>query len=220
MKSLKPILKSRHVHMLLVWLIAAYIRLVFITSRKEYEYAPDARAYMEGKGNAIFSFWHGRMMMLPCICPPNHPMHVLISQHRDGVFISDVMTKFHLTTIAGSTSKNGSAALRAILRALKEGDNISITPDGPRGPHQIAAPGIVAAAKLSGRPILPATFSATRHKRANSWDKYMLVFPFSRIKFCVGSPIMLEKTADDEEARQMVERAMNQLTEQVDAELL
>lgn len=220
MKRLKPLLKSPTVHRMMVRLIAFYIRLVYATGRKEMRIHPAAATYMRGETNAIFAFWHGRMMLMPCICPPNHHMHVLISQHRDGVFISDVMKEFHLSTIAGSTSKNSRNALMAMLRALKDGDNVSITPDGPRGPRHIAAPGVAAIAKLSGKPVLPITFSATLHMEAKSWDRFMLALPFSRIVFCIGAPIVIDRELPEEEGRLLIERSMQQLTDQTDAETL
>jgi lysophospholipid acyltransferase (LPLAT)-like uncharacterized protein len=220
MRPLKKILKSKTVHKAVVKLIALYIRLVFITGRKTFDIHPDAQRYMKGEDNALYSFWHGRMLLMPCICPPKHHMHVLISLHRDGILISEVMGEFHMSTIAGSTSKNGREALMAMLRALKNGDNVAITPDGPRGPMQVAAPGAASAAKLSGKPIIPVTFSASRAKRANSWDRFMLVLPFSRIIFCVGAPIVIAREMDDEAARLLVETAMNQRTDAADAALL
>lgn len=220
MKRFKRLLKSRLVHRILVWWIAQYIRLVFITARKVHHIDPEAEDYMRGEDNAIFAFWHGRMMMMPCLHPACRQMHVLISQHRDGVLISEVMNEFRFKTIAGSTSKNGREALMGILRALKAGDNVAITPDGPRGPLQVAAAGVATAAKLSGKPVIAVTFSATRHKRASSWDRFMLALPFSRISFCVGAPIMIDKSMPDEEARAAIEALLNQLTDTADAECL
>ena len=204
----------------MVRLLALYIRLVYFTGRKHIDIHPDSAPYMRGEKNAIFAFWHGRMMLMPCLCPPQHVMHVLISRHRDGVFISEVMKEFGFKTIAGSTSKNGREALMAMLRALKRGENVAITPDGPRGPLQVAAAGVAVTAKLADTPVLPISFSARRHLRAQSWDRFMLALPFSRISFCVGAPIVIGKDMPDEDARLLIERTMNRLTEHVDADLL
>ncbi len=220
MKRFKTILKSRAVHRVLVWILAMYIRLVYFTGRKQYAIHPEAERYMRSESNAIFAFWHGRMMLMPCLCPPHRIMHVLISQHRDGILISDVMKEFSLKTIAGSTSKNGRSALIAMLRALKDGENVAITPDGPRGPVQVAAAGVATTAKLSGKPVLAITFSASHHKRARSWDRFMLALPFSRISFCVSAPIVIDRNMPDEEARLLIERTMNQLIDQADATIL
>ncbi len=220
MRPLKQFLKSPAVQIGLVKLATFYIRFVYFTAHKTHDIHPDAERYMRGDDNAIFAFWHGRMLLLPTVCPPKRQMHVLISHHRDGVLISDVIGEFKQKTIAGSTSKGGREALMNMLRALKNGDNLSVTPDGPRGPNQILTDGIITTAKLSGKAILPATYSARNHKRMRSWDKFMLAYPFSQLLFCVGEPIMIDRDADDEAARVAVESAMNQLVELADAAIL
>jgi len=215
----KRLLKSATTQSFLAWLLSLFIRFVSLTSRKTYQIAPEAEQYMRGQDNAIFAFWHGRMMMCPTIEPPKRKMHVLISFHRDGILISKVISHFGEATIAGSSSKGGTAAVKDIVRALKAGDNISITPDGPRGPVQIVQIGIITVAKLTGRVILPVTFSASRHRRFKSWDRFMLALPFGKIAFCVGAPILVSREADDtvqEQARLALEMAMNRLVETAD----
>ena len=104
--------------------------------------------------------------------------------------------------------------MRNIVRLLKKGDNISITPDGPRGPNQVVAIGIVTIARLAQKPILPATFFASHHKRLKSWDRFMLAKPFGRIAFHIGAPITVERA--DETTRIAVETTMNNLLKQAD----
>lgn len=210
----KKLLKHPITQTIASYLLAFYIRLVMLTGRKQYDIHPLAAQYMRGEKNAIFAFWHGRMMLLPAINPPR-TMHVLISEHRDGRLISQVIARFGQKTVAGSSSKGGTEAVRAIVRLLRNGDNISITPDGPRGPNQQATMGIVTIAKLSGKPVIPVTFSASRHKRLRSWDRFMLAKLFSRLHFAIGAPIII--TEADEAARLVVENSMNNLVNRVDA---
>lgn len=212
----KRLLKHERTQAALSWLLSLYIRLVFITARITRMVDSESEKYMRGDENAIFAFWHGRMMLLPATCPQGRQMRVLISLHRDGTLISRVIGHFGQKTVSGSSSKGGQAAVMEMLRSLEQGDNISITPDGPRGPAQVAAPGIATVAKLSGKPVLPVTFSAQRCKRLSSWDSFMLAMPFSRIAFCVGAPIVIKDTDDDEQARLTIERAMNALVETAD----
>lgn len=214
MSFTKRLLKHPTTQSALSYVLAGYIRLVMLTNRKTYHIDPAAAALMRGEGNGIFAFWHGRMMLLPAINPPRK-MHVLISEHRDGKLISQVISHFGQDTVVGSSSKGGSEAVRHIVKLLKKGDNISITPDGPRGPVQVAAMGIVTIARLSQLPVLPVTFSASRHRRLRSWDRFMVAKPFGRIVFCIGAPIQVEQA--DESARLHIETAMNQLVEQADA---
>lgn len=216
MKFSKRLLKHPLTQIILAGLLAFYIRLIYATNLKRFDYDPAALPYMHGNHNAIFAFWHGRMMMCPTICPRGRPMRVLISLHRDGKLISTVIGHFGQRTISGSTSKGGHAAAAEILNALENGDNISITPDGPRGPTQIAAPGIAGIARLSGKPVLPVTFSATRAKRLKSWDRFMLALPFGRIVFCVGPPIMVKEDSEEERVRTQIEDTMNALVEKAD----
>ena len=215
----KRLLKHPMTQSCLAWLLSLYIRFVYLTCRKTYLIDSASENYMRGQDNAIFAFWHGRMMMCPTIEPPKRKMHVLISHHRDGILISKVISHFGEATIAGSSSKGGSAAVKDIVRTLKKGDNISITPDGPRGPVQVVQMGIVTVAKLTGRCVLPITFSASRHKRMRSWDRFMLAYPFGKIAFCVGAPILVSREADEaaeEQARLAIEVAMNRLIETAD----
>ncbi len=220
MSAHKRLLKAPATQSAIAWLLSLFIRLVYWTNRRSYHINPAAAHLMRGEDNAIFAFWHGRMMMCPTIEPPKRKMHVLISRHRDGILISKVISHFGEATIAGSSSKGGSAAVKEIMRALKKGDNISITPDGPRGPVQVAQMGIVTVAKLTGRCVLPVTFSASRHKRLTSWDRFMIALPFGKIAFCVGAPILVSRDADDhaqEQARLEIEQAMNRLVETADS---
>lgn len=219
MRLSKRILKHERTQQALSWLLAGFIWLAYLTSRKERHIHPAAAAIMRGEENAIFAFWHGRMMLLPAF-NPRRKMHVLISFHRDGMLISRTIGHFGQATISGSSSKGGSQAVKDILRVLKAGDNVSITPDGPRGPVQVVQPGIVTAARLSGLKIMPVTFSSTRHRRFSSWDRFMLALPFGRIVFCVGQPIGVSRDLDEtgqEDARRMIEQRMNELTAQADA---
>ncbi len=216
----KKFLKHPRTQSAISWLLAQYIRFVYYTSIKTRDIHPDALPYLHGEQNAIFAFWHGRMMMCPTLEPKGRKMHVLISFHRDGLLISKVISHFGEATISGSSSKGGTQAVKDMLRALKAGDNVSITPDGPRGPFQTAEKGSVTIAKISGKPIIPATFAASRHRRFKSWDRFMLALPFGRIVFCVGAPISVSKDTDEtahEQVRLMIENAMNALVEKADS---
>ena len=215
----KRLLKNVYTQKILSWLLAMYIRFVYVTNCKTYVYDEAARPYIQGEKNAIFAFWHGRMMMCPTIEPRNRKMHVLISLHRDGKLISDTIAHFGEATISGSSSRGGMAAVKEMLRSLKNGDNVSVTPDGPRGPVQEAEMGVVTIAKLSEKPVIPVTFSASRCKHMRSWDRFMLALPFGRIVFYVGAPIAVSRdcdNADEEKSRLQIENAMNALVETAD----
>lgn len=220
MSTMKRVLKHPRTQTAISWLLAQYIRLVYYTSVKTRLFDEASLPYLKGEKNAIFAFWHGRLMLCLFMEPPNRQMHVLSSAHRDGVLISKVISFFGEATITGSSSKGGSDAVRKMLHVLKAGDNACITPDGPRGPRYVAEKGVVTLARISGKPIIPISFSSTRHRTLRSWDHFMLALPFGRIVFCVGAPISVSKDADDhaqEQARLMIEKTMIALVEKTDS---
>jgi lysophospholipid acyltransferase (LPLAT)-like uncharacterized protein len=146
----------------------------------------------------IFAFWHGRLLMMP-FAYPGKPLATLISQHRDGEYISRIAVVFGSRVIRGSATRGGVRAFKQMILALKEGFNLVITPDGPRGPRAKVKSGVIELAKLTGAPIVPVTFSAARRRFLKSWDAFLLPLPFSRAVYIWGEPIYVEPMATREE---------------------
>ena len=79
------------------------------------------------------------------------PLAMLISLHRDGRMIAQVIAHFGQRTVVGSTSRGGTAALRAILRALSGGTVIGfILGEGRKAARRHAPPIAPAAAAAAG----------------------------------------------------------------------
>lgn len=144
----------------------------------------------------IFAFWHNKQLMMPFLARhyrrlggDRRAITVMISQHGDGRIIAWAVRLLGLKSVAGSSSKGGSQALRALVNLLEKGEHVAITPDGPRGPVYTAKPGVVKLAQISSSPILPLGVSADRVWRFGSWDKMELPKPFATVQFRVGEPI-------------------------------
>lgn len=222
MGMVKALTKRDGVRRLLCWLAAQYIRLVFLSGRWEVVNGEVPTAYWDRGAPFILAFWHGRIMMMPYCWRRRQPINMLISQHRDGQIIARTVSHFGIDTIAGSTSKGGMAALRSMLKALKSGQCVGITPDGPRGPRMRASDGIVQLARLSGRPVIPCTFAATRRRVLGSWDRFILPLPWGRGVFVWGQPITVPADASPaalENLRRAIEDDLNALTERADRQL-
>ena len=215
MAFLKSVLKKQAVQRTLSALAAHYMRLVRWTGRWRMiggdEILPGSTRPL------IIAFWHGRMLMMPPQWPKAMPVKMLISRHGDGVLIADAIKHFDIGCIQGSTKRGGTAALRNVLAALKDGTCVGITPDGPRGPRMRCTGAIADIAKLSGVPILPATYAARWRVVFGSWDRFILPLPFTRGVFLVGAPIEIARDTDSESARLMIETQMNELTARADA---
>jgi hypothetical protein len=88
----------------------------------------------------------------------------LISRHRDGELISSAMRSFGFSSVRGSTTRGGSAALKGLIERGRSGRDLAVTPDGPKGPRQVAQPGVILLARMTGLPIFPLTFGASKKK--------------------------------------------------------
>lgn len=139
------------------WLIRALGRTMQI--RTEGAEQVDA-LYREGQ-RLIIAFWHGRQLMMP-LAYRGTEAHILISQHRDGELIHRIVSRFGFRSVRGSTTRGGAAALRELIRLGRSGADLVITPDGPKGPRQVAQLGVVQLARATGLPIVPLTFSCSK----------------------------------------------------------
>src|SRR3954447_24980028 len=155
----RHLFRSEGLRRLLCWVIQLYIRFVYRTNRWSAEGGDIPHRLRESGRPFILAFWHGRLLMIPMAWQRLAPMHMLISAHRDGRIIADAVTYFGVHSIAGSTRRGGSAALRLMLKRLHDGDCVGIPPDGPRGPAMVASAGIVNVARLAGMPIVPIVFA-------------------------------------------------------------
>jgi lysophospholipid acyltransferase (LPLAT)-like uncharacterized protein len=135
----------------------------------------------------IFALWHGHL--LPLLWHHRaEGVIVLISEHRDGELVARAAESLGYGLIRGSTTRGAERALISLVRELKSGHEVAITPDGPRGPPATFAPGALVAAQRSGSFILPVAASTNRAWRLRSWDRFMIPKPFARITVAYGTP--------------------------------
>lgn len=144
---------------------------------------------------------------------------MLISQHRDGEFISRTVKLFGVDSIRGSTTRGGFSALREMIRVFRKGSDIAITPDGPQGPRHVVQGGILQLARETEAPILPVTYSASRKKIFRSWDQFVLPLPFSKVVYIWGEPLFVPRDIGKEELeekRLLLQERLKQITEEAD----
>lgn len=200
--------------------VGAYIRLVAATSRRDFIGREHADGLLRSDKGFILAFWHARLLMGPVIRrETDRPVAMLISAHRDGAMIAAAVKGFGIGMIRGSAAdpkkpekdKSGAAAVAAMAGALKAGVIVGMTPDGPRGPAEIAKPGAVRLAAMTGAPILPAGYAARGAVRLGTWDRFVLTFPFARMVFAARPPIHVEAGAGPD----ALEAARRRLEEEI-----
>lgn len=182
-----------------------FIRFLYMTNKKNFHAPlsiPDEPT--------IFACWHGELLMLPYLYSryrkiPN--AKVLISSHFDGMLISKTIAYFGLGTIAGSTNRNATRVLMQGIKAIKDGCDVGITPDGPKGPRHEVADGIIAMAQKTGAKIVLVEIKPTKFWQLSSWDKFTVPKPFGTLNYYATSPIDIDKL-DMQSAKKMIHEGL------------
>lgn len=187
----------------------ALIRLLASTWRYRVRNGEELKKLREGNAPFIFSIWHGQL--LPLLWHHrNQGVSILVSEHKDGELIARFAESVGYGTVRGSSTRGAAGALLGLVRALGEGKEVGITPDGPRGPACSYAPGAAVAASKAGALILPLAAHADRAWRLNSWDRFMIPQPFARVTVAYGEPVRLPEDARAAAAQTLrLESAMN-----------
>lgn len=170
----------------------------------------------------IYALWHGRLLMVPWVSARLAPargartIRVLTSRSRDGELIARFAHRFGLETVRGSSSRGGAAALRALVAALRAGDDVVVAPDGPRGPRHRVQPGPVVLAAMTGTPIVPLAFAARPARTLDTWDAFLVPAPFARCALVFGDAVSVNADDDRDEACRRLERALDATTAAAD----
>ncbi len=167
--------------------------------------------------NFILSFWHENMI-LPLLVHEGDGIHVLVSQHFDGEVIARVLHSYGSRTVRGSSTRGGGLAYRRMKNAMKFGKfEAAFTPDGPTGPRRRMKLGAVRLAAETGVPIISMGVAASRFRRLGSWDRLLLILPFSRCALVYGKPFYVPKQAGLKALKYMCDELTAQ-TNQLDQE--
>jgi lysophospholipid acyltransferase (LPLAT)-like uncharacterized protein len=171
-------------------------------------------------GGAIHAFWHGRLL-LAALAHDGAPTLALISRHGDGEVIARIVAKRGIEAVRGSTRKGGAEALRAMIDQARDGrwKRLAMTPDGPRGPREVAEAGTIVLARTTGFAIVPVGLSARPSRRLKSWDRFLVPAPGARVVAVYGAPMRVSPAAapdDTETARAALESELVRLTAEAD----
>ena len=160
----------------------------------------------------IFAFWHGKLLLQPLAYKKlknDVKIKLMISDHFDGELLAKTMSFFGFGTIRGSSSKGGVKALRESFRKIGEGYDIGITPDGPRGPQESVADGIVAMSQKKKLKIVALNYRASSFWQLKSWDQFVIPKPFSQIDFYASEPFSIDGKLM-EEAKDIIREKINE----------
>ena len=161
----------------------------------------------------IYSTWHNNVAT-GAWAIRNQNIGIMISDSKDGEYITRCVNAFGNFGVRGSTSSGSTKAARGVLKAVRNGYSVAVTPDGPRGPKYKLQQGVLWLSVLAKAPILPYHIECSKQwVFRKSWDDHKIPKPFSTIHVCIGEPIWIEKQQVDkqlERTQQQVQMLMMQ----------
>jgi hypothetical protein len=203
----KSLFRSPAVQGFLAFVLAAWLRFCLSTTRWTWENRDAAETVWAEGGPVIVCFWHSRIALSPACWPLDRAQEAraLISLSPDGEFIARAVARLGFPAIRGSSTKatrhgdkakGGAAAFRDVLKWLKGGGGVAITPDGPRGPAETMAEGAAMLAKVSNAPVLLVGLAGRPVKRLGSWDEAVVPLPFAKGAIVWDGPLRADTDAD------------------------
>ncbi|MBF0543634.1 MAG: lysophospholipid acyltransferase family protein [Candidatus Riflebacteria bacterium] len=159
----------------------------------------------KGNRRVIYVLWHASHLMA-LACYRNHGIAVLTSRSRDGDIVATAMAGLGFDAIRGSSTRGGVRALMELSQHIKNGVDVALTVDGPLGPKHKAKSGAFFVAKRTGAALLPLGFAYSNVHRLNSWDRFEIPFPFSRVAAVTGDPIFLDEKISETDSALLIEK--------------
>jgi hypothetical protein len=163
----------------------------------------------------VILIWHGRLLVAPYLFRKRRIL-ALISPSEDGEILARIVSGW-FKVLRGSSSHSIVKAWSVMRKELDEGGEVIIVPDGPKGPNRKMKLGALKLSQQSGAYLVPFTFSASRGKTLNSWDKFLIFYPFSRVSAIFGEPIKVDPNMRGDDLgreRQRIEQILLKLDDE------
>ncbi|NPB08502.1 MAG: lysophospholipid acyltransferase family protein [Aquificae bacterium] len=191
-------------------LIALFLRILGRTIRWNIRYE-----FRKDRGK-IYALWHGDALGL-ALYALDRDIVVLVSRFRDGELATRILHGLGFRTVRGSSEegkahKGGRTATKKLIELLKEGKNVAITVDGPKGPPRRVKKGVVFLAQKTGSGVIPVSIRFGRYVRLNTWDSLVIPLPFTRGEVLIGEELRISPEEDPENARRRLEEILSKLS--------
>ena len=199
---------------LVPFLAAHLVKLLSYTLRVKYEGLDAVQELVRSDRRFILAFWHRRLLMMPLAYPfkrKDRGVAILASDSKDGERSTATWKWFGIHAVRGTAADDGAKALVRMIRAVKDGWDFGITPDGPKGPRQELKPGVIALARKTGATIVPVCVAYDRVFELKTWDAMPIPLPFAQCIVRYGAPMDIPAKADESEWNPKVESELNGL---------
>jgi len=198
--------------LLLIKLLSLTYRVRIVDGQKEKE-------ILKKQNGLVYASWHQRFFPGITFFSTRKPIAIIISKSHDGDLIARAVSILGWHPIRGSSSKGGQKALTEIKKLAQSNYKIGHIVDGPQGPFGVVKPGLLKIAQAGAIPIIPTITSAQNKWKFNSWDRFMIPKPFSRVIIRFGDPVHIPSVMNEdefEENRLEIEQQMKDLYKRTD----
>lgn len=189
-------------------LLTGLLRTCRVETRGEEHF----RRFWDRGEPTVFVLWHGRLL-IPTWHHRGQGVATLISRHRDGEYIARIVERWGYVAVRGSSSRGGREAAVRLIRQVRAGRSLAITPDGPRGPREVLKPGALVVAQRTGAPVIPTVSSASRASFFGGWDRFLIPHPFARLRVEYGEPVDVPRDADEGELERIAREVEGRMAE-------
>ena len=216
---MKPMSLRKNIHWWLVGHVGKFVFWLWSKSVRLTILGEDKYKALRDKGKAVvFLAWHGRIFIVPYFFRKRNIMP-LVSPSEDGEIPAQIMARWGYKILRGSGSHAIIRAWNVMKQELKDGGEVIIIPDGPKGPGRVMKMGGIKLAHETGAYLVPFSFSASRKKVLSSWDLFVIGKPFSRVVAIYGDPTTIDPSLDAdglEKERARIEKVLCDLDAQAD----
>ncbi|MDB6078021.1 MAG: hypothetical protein JWO82_1768 [Akkermansiaceae bacterium] len=154
-------------------------------------------------GPVVYCLWHDSIFVVPAawkqLCGKTRKAVVLTSASHDGAILANAVGVFGIGSVRGSSSRRAIGALVALRKALRDGLDTCITPDGPRGPRHVLQPGVVKLAEAGEAPLIPIHVRFSKPWRLKTWDRFQVPRPFSTVRVIFDTAIAVPPNLSENE---------------------
>ena len=202
--------KTQLKYIIIPHLLKLVMILITVTCRVRWHNKDLLEQYYGSDKPWVLAMWHNCSTFAPWAMR-NRGLTCMVSASRDGEYVARLGALFGNKTVRGSSSKGSSSATRQVLKLLRSGAPVALTPDGPRGPKYSVQQGVLWLAMSAQAPILPLHIEASRQWILKSWDNHRFPKPFSTIHIGIGNPTVIDRVqykANPEQAAALLQDAM------------
>jgi lysophospholipid acyltransferase (LPLAT)-like uncharacterized protein len=172
-------------HFVVPPIIYLLMRFIWFSTSKKFHFISPV-----GKEQHVCVCWHGELFMSPQAYRKIHKKHkasAIISSHYDGSLIANTLNMLGIKSLRGSSSKGAKQVLLQAFKSIKSGEEVLITPDGPRGPRHSMSDGAIGIALRSKLPVFVMSYQAKKYWQLGSWDRFVIPKPFTKVDFYLQS---------------------------------